>query len=139
MDFEKCTEIRKDKIIVVEEKGRKFELINEDSKLIGVVKVDDCLIDDHRERCDYLFEIMKPISDVIYLELKGEDIQKAYNQLVETLGYCRDRHLNISKCCHIVASRVPKAGPKVQVLKKKMVSKYRVQLIVNTQKARVLV
>jgi len=75
----------KNKIIAVSENTRRFEIRNDKSKFVNKVRVDGCLIDDNRECCDYLFEIDKSISLVIYVELKGSDIQKAYNQLIATI------------------------------------------------------
>jgi len=137
MNFEKCSERIKKKIIAVSENTRKFEIRNDNSRSVNKVRVDGCLIDDNRERCDYLFEIDKPISLVIYVELKGSDIQKAYNQLIATIGYCKHRHDKIVKECYIVASRVPKAGTSIQILKKKMANTHKIQLFVKTQKAEV--
>jgi len=134
MNFEKCSKDIKKKIIAVSENTRKFEIRNDNSRSVNKVRVDGCLIDDNRERCDYLFEIDKL---VIYVELKGSDIQKAYNQLIATIGYCKRRHDKIVKECYIVASRVPRAGTDIQTLKKKMASTHKIQLFVKTQKAEV--
>ena len=132
MNFKKCSEDIKKKIIAVSENTRKFEIRNDNSRSVNKVRVDGCLIDDNRERCDYLFEIDKL---VIYVELKGSDIQKAYNQLIATIGYCKHRHDKIAKECYIVASRVPRAGTDIQTLKKKMANTHKIQLFVKTQKA----
>ncbi|OQX02456.1 MAG: hypothetical protein BWK80_57820 [Desulfobacteraceae bacterium IS3] len=134
MNFEKCSEDIKKKIIAVSENTRKFEIRNDNSRSVNKVRVDGCLIDDNRERCDYLFEIDKL---VIYVELKGSDIQKAYNQLIATIGYCKHRHDKSVKECYIVASRVPRAGTDIQTLKKKMANTHKIQLFVKTQKAEV--
>jgi len=136
MNFKKCSEEIKKKIIAVSENTRKFEIRNDNSRSVNKVRVDGCLIDDNRERCDYLFEIDKL---VIYVELKGSDIQKAYNQLIATIGYCKHRHDKSVKECYIVASRVPRAGTDIQTLKKKMSSTHKVQLFVKTQKAEITI
>jgi len=138
MNFEKCSEKSKNKIIAVSENTRNFEIRNDKSRLVYTVEVDGCLINDGK-RCDYLFEIDEPISLVIYVELKGSDIQKAYNQLIATIGYCRHRHDKSVKECYIVASRVPRAGTDIQTLKKKMSSTHKIQLFVKTQKAEITI
>jgi len=135
MNFKKCSEKSKNKIIAVSENTRKFEIRNDKSRLVYTVEVDGCLINDGK-RCDYLFEIDKL---VIYVELKGSDIQKAYNQLIATIGYCKHRHDKSVKECYIVASRVPRAGTDIQTLKKKMSSTHKVQLFVKTQKAEITI
>ncbi len=131
----RCT--TNDKIIVVSENKRKFTLVNPDCKSIEKIKVDGCLIDDNRERCDYLFEIDCPCELAIYLELKGRNIEKAYSQLVSTLGYLSSSHSSLKRECHIVASRVPRAGPKVQELKAKLAKSHKVKLVVHTIKAQI--
>lgn len=137
MNFEHCTEESTNKIVSVSENRMTFVVLNDDRNRIRKVQVDGCLIDDERERCDYLFEIYDPSSLVIYLELKGHKIDNAANQLEATLSYCQKVHHGLKRCCYIVASRVPKTGPKVQVLKKKFFQKHKVHLIVKTRVAKV--
>ncbi|MGB7925595.1 MAG: hypothetical protein WCF57_20320 [Pyrinomonadaceae bacterium] len=137
MDFERCSEDCSQINIVVGEMGRQFRINNANRLLIKKVQVDGCLIDDERLRCDYLFEIEQATHCIIYLELKGSDLDHAFRQLVATMGYCGERHKSCKRVCHIVASRVPRAGPKVQTLKRMMVQKYRTLLYVNTQVANI--
>jgi hypothetical protein len=142
MDFEKCTESSNNKIVCTPpENGKKFVINNKKGLYtIKKVKVDGCLIDDERERCDYLFETQR-IDDsfltVYYVELKGCDIEKAFSQLGSTLKYCNEKHCKAKKICYIVASRVPKAGTKVQNLKVKFTKTYQSEIHVKTQIAEV--
>lgn len=136
MDFNKCSDITKNKRIVVSENKREFILINENRKTVTKIEVDGCLISDHRPRCDYLFEINNPCTLAIYVELKGKKIDKAYKQLEATLGYLSKRHNKSKKQCYIVVSRVPKSGTNIQVYKAKM-AKNKVQLFVKTSKAEI--
>ncbi|MFK5971175.1 MAG: hypothetical protein QM487_13795 [Candidatus Marithrix sp.] len=71
MDYEKCSQVSNNKIISTPENKRTFIIQNQNSHSIRKVKVDGCLINDKRKRCDYLFEIHDPFTEVIYLELKG--------------------------------------------------------------------
>jgi hypothetical protein len=137
MNFKRCSEDSQHPLIVVEENRRKFTIRNPQRERIKKVRVDGCLIDDERQRCDYLFEVGQICNCVIYLELKGSDIDHAFNQLVATIGYLVNRHQQLKKICHIVASRVPRAGPKVQNLKVQMVQKYGARLFVDTQASNV--
>lgn len=137
MDFKRCSEDSQHPLIVAEAEGRKFTIRNPAKKPVKKVQVDGCLIADERQRCDYLFELGKVCHCVIYLELKGSDIEHAFNQLVHTINYLAKRHQNRTKICHIVASRVPRAGPKVQNLKLQMARKYKALLFVDTQEANV--
>ncbi len=135
MDYDNCTTQTTNKIITASENHRKLTIKNPSAKMIVKIKVDGCLIVDSGKRCDYMFEIDNPASKVIYLELKGCDIEKAYYQLIDTIDRFIDRHRGIKKECHIVASRVPKAGPKVQQMKVTMLKNKQAQLIVSTDQA----
>jgi hypothetical protein len=74
------------------------------------------------------------------LELKGCDVEKAYEQLISTMNYFKSRHCKIErKNCYIVASRVPKAGPKIQTLKVKMAKFFKAQLQVFTTEGEITV
>ena len=135
MDYGNCATQTTHKRITAEENRRKLTINNPSAKVIRKIKVDGCLIIDSGKRCDYMFEIDDLASQVIYLELKGCDIEKAYTQLVATIDRFIVEHRGIKKECHIVASRVPKAGPKVQQLKIRLLKEKKATLIVSTDQA----
>lgn len=139
MDFDSCSEVINNKIITVKENNMQFILLNKKQLTINKVIVDGCLIGDSNEKCDYLFEVPnnKKIESVLYVELKGKDIKKAFSQLSSTIIQCATEHANTKKTCYIIASRVPKAGPQIQVLKKKMMLTLTAQLFVSTNRAEV--
>jgi hypothetical protein len=139
MDFDACSEVSNNPSLVVSEKGRKFRLDNAGEQRLRKVLVDGCLITDDRPRCDYLIEIGEPCRCVIYLELKGCHVDDAYKQLTATMGYLNDYHKNFKRICHVVASRVPRSGPAVQVLKRRMMKAHRVMLHVGTKEVTVKV
>jgi hypothetical protein len=132
MDFKTCSKVSNDHNITVEENRRKFTLKNQGGEFVRKVQVDGCLIVDARIRCDYLFEIGKKCHCAVYVELKGSDIQKAFSQLLATVGYVGYRHKNSRVICQIVASRVPRAGTSIQNLKLKMARKHNALLLVGT-------
>jgi hypothetical protein len=144
MDYGNCAIQSTNKIITAEENRRKLTINNPSGKIIRKIQVDGCLPIKSGKRCDYMFEIDNPISidnpvstinSVIYLELKGCDIEKAYEQLIATIQIFKAKHQNTKKECHIVASRVPKAGTKAQQLKVKMKKNTQAELIINTNQA----
>jgi hypothetical protein len=135
MDYGNCVTQSTNKIVTAEENRRKLTINNPSTKVIRKIKVDGCLPIESGKRCDYLFEINEPISHVIYLELKGCDIEKAYEQLIATIELFKLEHQKFKKECHIVASRVPKAGTKIQQLKVKILKAKQAQLIVSTDQA----
>ena len=142
LNFDYCSEVTNNKKIAVSENGRKLTVNNPDQKGVIKIEVDGCLIDNDRERCDYLFEVIIPdikdketknIETAIYVELKGSDIEKAFKQIMATLGYLVDRHRHINKECFIVASRVPKASVKTQELAEKLKKSHRLaKLLIRT-------
>ncbi len=135
MDYGNCATLSKNKIITAEENGRKLTINNPTLRSITKVQVDGCLRISGGKRCDYLFEIDQPTTQVIYLELKGCDIPKAYEQLAATIDLFRSKHDGCKKVCHIVASRVPKAGTETQQLKIKLLKTKQAELIVSTNQA----
>ena len=139
MDFIECGRQSRDSIVTAAENKRKFIINNSGKKHINKVSVDGCLIDDGRARCDYLFEIDRPFCLVIYLELKGSDVKKAFKQLESTINACKSRHGGVEMCCHIVASRVPKMGVKVQHLKMGFAKKHKTQVHISTSKCEIQV
>ena len=140
MDFKKCSETNNNKVISASENRTSFIIKNPDLRIISKVKVDGCLITDDRKRCDYFFEIDKPITKVIYLELKGKNILRAYDQLEATIGYFKGkRHKAVKKSAYIIASRVPQAGADVQQLQRKMQKACKVPLFVHNVKAEITV
>ena len=112
----KCSERSKGKKIVVEERGKKFTIKNDNEKEIVKVTVDNCLIDDERERCDYLFLIDGDCPEIVYVELKGKDVPKAASQLRTTMTYCAKLNQKRKRICYIVCRRSPLSGPEIQVL-----------------------
>jgi hypothetical protein len=135
MDYGNCSAQSTHKIITAEENGRKLTINNPTERSVTKVYVDGCLPIPLGKRCDYLFEIDEPVALVIYLELKGCDIAKAYEQLVATIDLFWLKHDGCKKDCHIVASRVPKSGPEIQQLKVKMLKTRKAKLTVSTTQA----
>jgi hypothetical protein len=133
MDYKNCRQLKTDKLIVVEEKKKKFTLDNQNRKNIYQVKVDGCLIAEGC-KCDYLFEVDE-ITKVYYVELKGKDISHAFEQLVSTVKFCNSTHQKILRECHIVMSSSPKISTKIQILKKKLKNKYNIESFTHTQQA----
>lgn len=133
MTYGACATTYKTKgIVTAEENKRKLIIANNSGKMITKVLVDNCVVKDNSPRCDYLFEVGSPIEQVIYLELKGCDVEKAYQQLCATIDRFKVSHGTLKKECHIIASRVPKAGPKVQSLKIQLLKDKKAQLFVST-------
>lgn len=112
------------------EHGKEFLLISTQD-LFYKVKVDGGLDNSQESKCDYL--IIKASDDSIwlYVELKGKDIKKAFEQIEATHNKYKDI-INQTRKFYgaIVASRVaPKTTTKQQILISKMKNKW---LYLNT-------
>lgn len=104
---------RRDSLIVLKEKKSKITLLNPDKKLYHEVKVDGdlyAITETQEKKCDYL-ELGKDTMDAFFIELKGVDINTAYEQL---LASAKNINVgNISKKVAIVVSpHIPKANVK---------------------------
>lgn len=131
-----CNKCNNNRVIKVSENKSSFIITNLSRKYINTIQVDGCFISSGN-KCDYLFEILEGICDndvskVLYVELKGTDIEHAIKQLKATINHCNSIHANSIKECYIIAVRVPKAGPKTQVLKKKFKTTTNIPLYIDT-------
>ena len=128
----RCEQSLDGKTITAAEKGKKIILENPGGKTVTKIQVDGCLVAGSRPRCDWVFEVGVPASLAIYVELKGKDIERACAQLAATLLYLKSNHQQVERRCQIVASRVPKAGTKTQILQKKFLKENSVLLSIGT-------
>ncbi|MCO3935654.1 hypothetical protein [Pseudomonas aeruginosa] len=139
MSFGTCADTNNNPIVVAEELGRKLVINNNSRQTMSKVRVDGCVVTDNSLRCDYLFELGQPMEKVIYLELKGRNVEHAYEQLCATVTRFSVRHRNLEKECRIIASRVPRMGTRLQQMKVEMLKKYGASLLVNTTKSEIFV
>jgi len=128
----KCSKHSKDKKIVVQERGKKFTIKNDNEIDIVKVTVDNCLIDDERERCDYLFLIDGDCPEIVYVELKGMDVPKAASQIRTTMSYCTKLNQKRKKICYIVCRRSPVPRPRLNVLVSEFLKRYGVILRIKS-------
>ena len=110
---------RRDALIVLKEKKSKITLLNPDRKLYHEVKVDGDLYavtETSERKCDYL-EIGKESMDAFYIELKGIDVDSAYEQLLSTI-----QNVNVGivrkKTAIVVTPHIPKSNLKFQKYEK---------------------
>ena len=106
---------RRDSQIVLKEKKSKIVLLNPQKKLYHEVKVDGDLYavtETQEKKCDYL-ELGKETSDVFFIELKGVDIDTAYEQLLSSAKNINVGNVN-KKVAIVVSPHIPKANVKFQ-------------------------
>lgn len=86
LDKTKKEKYRKRKVIVIEENNCEYKVINKSSKEFYIYKVDGDLISPNTssKRCDFLL-ICNADNKAYFVELKGKDINKAFEQIEATL------------------------------------------------------
>ena len=127
-----CAEHAQGTRIVVEENGRRFELINDLQHPAWTVKVDECAIT-AGERCDYLIELGDPGQIAVYVELKGKDIEKAVAQISATIKQFAAHHASGKRVCVIVCRSVPPAiTTQMQTIKKRFHNEFNINLHLKT-------
>lgn len=106
---------RRDSQMVLKEKKSKIILLNPDKKLYHEVKVDGdlyAITETKEKKCDYL-ELGKETFDAFFIELKGIDIDTAYEQLLAST-----KNINVGnvtkKVAIVVSPHIPKANVKFQ-------------------------
>jgi hypothetical protein len=103
-----------------EEKGRKITVCGDAFVNVDKVKIDGGLIDTNTiPKCDYFFgrktDGVGQYANNVFVELKGCDIGKAYDQIMETISnFKSNRALLRDSVVNgvIVGSHIPKAGGK---------------------------
>jgi hypothetical protein len=84
--FEKCREFEdKRTLIVCEEKQTKITFHNANKETVAKIKIDGCVITDNAvKKCDYIL-LCAEIKKAIFVELKGNKLMAAIEQLSATL------------------------------------------------------
>lgn len=118
------------KVFVFEENKSKLSLINKNEVISTKIKVDGCEINDKRiEKCDYL-HIAKEIE--FYIELKGQDLGKAMNQIKNTIRILSRDVKKQYKKSYIICTRSPLTSTKIQSYKREFKKDYNSELIIKS-------
>ncbi len=131
--YENCeSELIISKIVLSEEKS-KITFVNNKRKKVRKVKIDDCVIKGNEKRCDFLI-IRKP-KEEIYVELKGNNVDYAIEQIKNTIKIISRRNNNavnsLDKICFIISTRCPLISAQIQELKISFKRNYKSQLIIK--------
>ena len=110
---------------VAKENGKRFEIISNDD--FTKIRIDGCLISTQEtEKCDFGF-IRHSNNEFYFVELKGKEIQKAFDQIANTINHFQKHFISIpkdKKFGFIVSSSVPKAGIGANTLKQTFAKKF---------------
>lgn len=110
----------------VSENGKTFRIECKDkAEQFCCIHADGCfIIDNDSKKCDYIF-IRCTNEDTYYVELKGQEIDRAYEQLISTI----DHHFRIEKVAihgFIVTGKgIPRADAKRKKIEEAFYKKYR--------------
>lgn len=125
-----CRTESNQKIFVFEEYRSKLSLINKDEVNSIRIKVDGCEIDDNTiEKCDYLHKA-KEIE--FYIELKGQDLKKAMNQIKNTISMLSSNIKKQYKKSYIICTRSPLTSTEIQDYKREFKNNYNSDLIIKS-------
>ena len=126
-DFSTCCDFNK----IAKENGKKFEI--DCSEVYLRVRVDNCVFSSNSiEKCDFLFIrnfkcVPAEKTEFYFVELKGSDIDKALNQIIETISHIKKISIPIKKEIifgFIISSKVPSSGTDITKIKQEFAKKY---------------
>lgn len=124
-----CRTTSTNKIFTFKERRSSLTLENIDQVPSTKIDVDGCEIDDDGIRCDYL-HIAKGIE--MYIELKGQDIKHAMNQLERTMKMLSSNFQKQVKLSYIICTRTPLITTEIQNYDRLFRSKFNSKLIVKS-------
>ncbi|MDM1043703.1 hypothetical protein HX004_00400 [Myroides sp. 1354] len=115
----RCKETDSRSKFVFRENGRKLTLINSSNEESTMIKIDGCHIQNSKA-CDFM--LVTPNYD-FYIELKGQDVNKALEQVIETIEVVGKTTKN-SRKAYVICSKVPKTDTSIQMKKKTLKHRY---------------
>tara|TARA_B100000378_G_C18035728_1_gene408983 strand:- start:56 stop:457 length:402 start_codon:yes stop_codon:yes gene_type:complete len=116
-----CRKTSKQKIFVFKENKSKLTLINKDLVSSTAIQVDGCEINDNSIRCDFM-HIAKEIE--FYIELKGQDLKHAQEQLIATIKRLSSNYRKQKKISYIICTRSPLSSTEIQNIKREFKKNY---------------
>lgn len=123
-----CSEIVDHKEIVFKENRSKLSILNP-NRLIGTrVEVDGCEITEGI-RCDFLL-LIKSLE--MFIELKGQDIHHAIEQLERTMSLLSEDLRKQKKIAFVICTRSPINSATIQNLRVNFKKKYNADLLVKS-------
>lgn len=148
-----CTQICGTNVVCQDKGNQTSKVVLQNNTDFEILKhyVDGCLIK-NSEACDFLLEIKKPLSTdkansqkvedfhyyEYYIEVKGSDLKKAYEQILATVSKLSKVKQECLKSEQhqrkgfISCTRVPKIDTTIQNLKSKAQRQYKMEIIVKS-------
>ena len=125
---EECCTTNKNKLVTFEEARSKLIIENKDKVSATKIIVDDCEITEG-VRCDYMYLIK---DTEIYIELKGQDIKHAIEQLETTIKKLSSDIKKQQKKSFVICTRSPLNSASIQNVRVKFKKHYNSDFIVRS-------
>lgn len=124
-----CRTESSQKIFTFEENKSKLTLENVDQVASTKIIVDGCEINDKTIRCDYML-LAKGIE--FYIELKGQDLVHAVNQIKVTIKRLSADFKCKNKKSYIICTRSPLSSTQIQNIKFDLLKNYNSDLQIKS-------
>lgn len=124
-----CRITSSNKIFVFEENKSKLTLQNINQIDSTKIIVDGCEINDEGLRCDFMHIIEE---NEFYIELKGQDIIHALNQIERTMRLLSSDYKNAKKTSYVICTRSPLNSTSIQNLVYKFRKNFNSKLIIKS-------
>ena len=121
---------------VAKEHNKEFRIKRSKKQSVCKVQIDDCLMtSEATKKCDYFFRICETGENLL-VELKGTDVTRAVNQIVETFKMLNSKLKQPPQdyCGYIVSRAVPKAELQFRKAKEKAFKDHGVLIKKESQK-----
>lgn len=125
---DECCITNNNRLVIFEEARSKLIIENKDEVNATKVTVDDCEITEGI-RCDYMYLIK---DTEIYIELKGQDIKHAIDQLETTIKKLSSNIKTQQKKSFIICARSPLNSASIQNVRVKFRKRYNCDFIVKS-------
>jgi hypothetical protein len=124
-----CVQKHTGRSLVCKANGRLMRFCKADREIARKITVDGCVIK-NALACDFL--VINWRDRKHFVELKGKDVDHAYEQLEATIPLFAFLGANDVIWCFIVCSEAPATTPKVQIKKAQFAKRFRARLTVKT-------
>ena len=124
-----CRKNSNQKIFSFKENKSILTLVNVNQAKSECVHVDGCEINDTGIRCDFL-HLAKGIE--MYIELKGQDLVHAMNQIHRTMSILSSDVKKQPKISYIICTRSPLTSTEIQGYSRKFKELYNSKLVIKS-------
>lgn len=126
-----CSKHINHKRIVFQEMRSKLTILNPKQVLVEKVEVDGCEIT-KGIRCDFFMQKAKEKDIEYYIELKGQDLKHALEQIERTISILSEDAKKQKKVSFIICTRSPLSSATIQNFRVRFKKKFNSSLIIRS-------